>query len=46
MCCVFTYILSWLELDTARATVMVLLLGTGLLLLIEAAGVAVNLIAL
>ena len=44
--CVFTYILSWLELDAAGAAGVVLLLGIGLLLLIKAAGAAVNLIAL
>ena len=44
--CVFTYILSWLELDAAGAARVVLLLGIGLLLLIEAAGAAVNLVAL
>ena len=46
MRCVFTYILSWLELDAAGTAVMVLLLGTGLLLSNEAAGAAVNLVAL
>ena len=46
MRCVFMCILNWLELDAAGAAVMVLLLGTRLLLLNEAARAAVNLIAL
>jgi hypothetical protein len=40
------YILSWLELDAAGAAGVVLLLGTGVLLSIKAAGAAVNLVAL
>jgi len=40
------YILSWLGLDAAGAAGVVLLLGTGVLLLIEAARAAVNLVAL
>ena len=43
---IYINILSWLELDAAGAAGVVLLLGTGLLLTIEAAGAAVNLVAL
>ena len=43
---IYINILSWLELDAAGATSVVLLLGTGVLLTIKAAGAAVNLIAL
>ena len=42
ICC----ILRWLGLGAAGAASMVLLLGIGVLLSIEAAGAAVNLIAL
>ena len=43
---IYINILSWLKLDTAGATSVVLLLGTRVLLIIKAAGAAVNLIAL
>ena len=43
---IYINILSWLELDAARAASVVLLLGTGVLLIIKAAGAVVNLIAL
>ena len=46
MRCVFVIYSKLLGLGAAGAAGVVLLLGTGMLLLIEAAGAAVNLIAL
>jgi hypothetical protein len=46
VCCVFVIYSKLLELDAAGAAGVVLLLGTGVLLSIKAAEVAVNLVAL
>jgi len=45
-CALRIYTLSWLGLDAAGAAGVVLLLGIGVLLSIEAAGTAVNFVGL